>query len=617
MKKTNRTFKRFAAITSASLLAACAVAPLATGITSSAATDKGSITISNSTTGHTYEAYQIFDGDLSDKILSNITWGTGINYEAGGFFEALSNLDLRFAKTVTYTINDSATDSYNTWKNDQLEKDANADVSEKAYYNSLSGEDKTSNVTVTKTDYTAEDTDAAKKIAEALVSYGDAASFAEVIGNYLTSTKEESSFSSNIYTIGDNDLADGYYLVKDKDNSLESNSYDAYTAYIVKVAGTVANIEPKSEIPSIEKEVLDETTDAESGATEGWGETADHAINETFQFRLTASVPGGAYLKEYETYKLVFNDTMSNGVTYEGIKSVKVNGSTIESSSYELGGIPTDAGASMAGLSWTLTIDDVKSIVGDTVWGVTPFTVEVIYNAHLNENAILSNVDVNNAYSTGDTANINNNNVYLQYSNNPNVSADGSSDDLGKTTDDTVGVFTFRVNNTKIDGGDNSPLPNATFKLYSDEACTTEIALGSMTKDSKTVYVPLGNGGDDAIVTAVNAMKSDTNGTFDIIGLDVGTYYVKEISTPAGYNLIEEPWTINITAEHEENEAGTGAKLDITSNAMSYTYENNKGSTLPGTGGIGTTIFYLGGGAMAAIGGVYLISKRRMKKSEE
>jgi LPXTG-motif cell wall-anchored protein len=122
------------------------------------------------------------------------------------------------------------------------------------------------------------------------------------------------------------------------------------------------------------------------------------------------------------------------------------------------------------------------------------------------------------------------------------------------------------------------------------------------------VYIP------DATGTA--EMISSGDGTFNIIGLDAGTYYVKETEAPAGYNLIKEAKAITITATHSES-GGTNAVLDLGENAISYTYVNNAGTSLPGTGGIGTTIFYLGGGAMAAIGGIYLISKRRMKKSEE
>ena len=84
------------------------------------------------------------------------------------------------------------------------------------------------------------------------------------------------------------DAVPGYYLIKDQDDSITGD--DAYTTYLVKVVGTV-NIAPKSGKPSVDKQVLDETNDAEEGATDGWGESADHAINESFKFKLIATIP--------------------------------------------------------------------------------------------------------------------------------------------------------------------------------------------------------------------------------------------------------------------------------------------------------------------------------------
>ena len=557
MKKTNRTFKRFAAITSASLLAACMVAPMAVSA-ASVTTGNGNTIIVEATDGanHTYKAYQIFSGNYSGNVLNDIQWGDGVNSTA--LLGAL--------------------------KADDVLKDFFADCE---------SADDVAGVLSDTTNF-ADDGDNMQL-------------FADIVSQYLNASATSGEATDN----GVTKLPDGYYILMDSaapTNPGTNDNSGAKSRYIIKVtADTTYEIQAKHAAPKVDKQVEDIDNEASS-----FGETADHAINKTFQFKLIATIPGNSEIAQYDTYKLVFNDKMSDGVTFESIESIVVDGVEIK----DIAGAWSDNTAdseSKDGLEWTLTVNDVKKHALEANWGVKDITVEVIYNAHLNENAILSNTDVDAVYSA-----INNNNVYLQYSNNPNSVGSGSGDELGRTKDDTVGVFTYMVKNTKrIETEDGNVLPGATFKLYSDEACTTEIALGSLTKDSKTVYVPYNGNADDATVTAVEAMESDTNGTFDIIGLDAGTYYVKEIDTPDGYNLIEKPWKIQITASHEEKEDGTGAEMDLGSSVMSYNYVNKKGTALPGTGGIGTTIFYLGGGAMAAIGGVYLISKRRMKKSEE
>ena len=122
MKKTNKTFKRFAAITSASLLAACAMAPVFTSMTSYAVADQGSIVISNSATGHTYEAYQIFDGELNGSTLSNINWGEDVNITPAALNDLASLANL--APVITYSIPDTEVDvvnAYNEWKNGKTE----------------------------------------------------------------------------------------------------------------------------------------------------------------------------------------------------------------------------------------------------------------------------------------------------------------------------------------------------------------------------------------------------------------------------------------------------------------------------------------------------------------
>lgn len=106
-------------------------------------------------------------------------------------------------------------------------------------------------------------------------------------------------------------------------------------------------------------------------------------------------------------------------------------------------------------------------------------------------------------------------------------------------------------------------------------------------------------------------MVSGADGKFNIIGLDAGTYTLRETEAPSGFNKCADI-TIVISAKHNEN-VTAGADLELThSQNMANTIEDKKGSTLPETGGIGTTIFYVVGVVLMLGAGVLLITKRRM-----
>lgn len=127
---------------------------------------------------------------------------------------------------------------------------------------------------------------------------------------------------------------------------------------------------------------------------------------------------------------------------------------------------------------------------------------------------------------------------------------------------------------------------------------------------NKAAYRPIGEG-----ETGVE-MKSAANGVFNIIGLYAGTYTLKETTTPDGYNKCEDI-AITISATHKENANKTSADLTLTETNGDNDIINNSGSTLPSTGGIGTTLFYLGGGCMVAVAGILLITKKRINKNAE
>lgn len=467
-----------------------------------------SITINNSATGHTYEAYQIFTGDLSGTTLSNIVWGSGVS-EAG--------------KTAL---------------------------------------------------------GAAAAKAETLKTEADAKAFAKEVASYLTTAAGSANTVTNgKYVISG--LAAGYYLVKDQDDSLTGDN-DSYTEYIIKVVSNTTAT-PKSDIPTVQKKVKDINNSTDDAMTD-WQDSADHDIGDSVPFQLKATLANN--VSSYTTYKVVFHDTQSKGLTYNNDAKVYIDGK-------ETNGFTVTSTVNADGTT-TLTVscDDVKALrAGNS----SVITVE--YTATLNENAVLG--------SAG-----NPNEVYLEYSNNPNKSESGNNE-TGNTPEDVVIVFTYKTiiskvtknpdYDPKVEGSEEYiPLTGAEFTLEKYNKETNEWK-------------------------AITVVKNDEGTTFTFSGLDDGNYRLTETKTPAGYNSID-PIEFTVTAEHDvlsDNPAltslsgnATTGELTFTSNttegSLSADVVNKSGSTLPETGGIGTTIFYVVGAILVLGAGLLLITKRRM-----
>ena len=206
------------------------------------------------------------------------------------------------------------------------------------------------------------------------------------------------------------DVPEGYYLIKDKDNSLTGED-DVYTTYIVQVSKDL-KITPKADKPQSEKKVKD--TNDTIGDTTGWQDSADYDIGDDVPFQLTGTVT--SKYADYKAYKFVFHDKESAGLTFNA-DSVKVY------------------------------VDGKKITSGYEVKAGSKITVE--YTSQLNDKAVIG--------SAG-----NPNTMHLEYSNNPN---DDQGGETGKTPDDTVIVFTYKTIINKVDAS-GAALKGAEFKLY-------------------------------------------------------------------------------------------------------------------------------------------------------
>lgn len=392
----------------------------------------------------------------------------------------------------------------------------------------------------------------------------------------------------------------GYYLIVDTSSfSSDANgdSYHAYNSFLLKVTKAYYHIQitPKVEKPTVEKKVYDNDDGSSSGDNNGWGSSADHAINEEFQFQLIAKLPesennGRAY-DYYNKYTVRFNDTLSNGITYDRLDSVVINsnGHTYDipkdSPKYNV-----DVSHLESDHSFVVSIPDVKTCVEDPEFNLNNgATITVTYTAHLNDNAFVNT-------ASGSTEN--KNSVRLQYSNNPRP----DDEYWGYTPESEVYVYTYQLNNTKYhDTAEHgNELKDVGFRLYSDADYENEVKL----YQDGEFYYPLKNAtGKEAV-----EMKSAANGQFNVKGLDAGTYYLKETTTPADYNPCDVPPVI-IKANHKGNQ------VDLNGSTLSTTIINNKagGITLPSTGGIGTTLFYVVGGGLMVAAIVLLVTKKRME----
>ena len=498
---------------------------------------------------HDYIAFQIFKGVISSKdnpTLSDVTWGSHI-----------------------------------THPDDFLEKLKDAPIIG-AQFHSIDATDATDAATVQKV---------LAVISQWNDSDDDSIAFARFVCHYLYSNGDPQS--TIVGGGGAIKIPEpGYYLIVDTINFNDGDHYHAYNSFLL-VNDTHQGeynviINHKVVKPTVEKKVYDNDNNDISSAG-GWGSSADHAINEKFQFQLIAKLPAGrdegrAY-DYYDKYTVCFNDTLSEGITYDGLDSVVIesNGTpydiTNDSSKYDI-----DISNLKSQNSFVVKIHDVKNCVANLNDGAT---ITVTYTAHLNEKAFVN-------IAGGDTSNINK--VYLTYSNNPR---DESS--IGKTPESTpVYVYTYQLNNTKRQNTVDGPaLAGAGFKLYSDAECNNEVGL----YQEGEFYYPI----KDATGKKAVEMISGENGQFNVKGLDAGTYYLKETITPAGYDTCGVT-PVTIKADHSGND-----HVNLEGSNLTIVNKKAGGITLPSTGGIGTTIFYVVGGGLMVAAIVLLVTKKRME----
>lgn len=569
---------------------------LALGTTAFAA-ESYSITVKNSNTsismaGNTYSAYKLFDVTYSDVVGDSGNYAYTVNNDFTNF---------------EYTVGD------NTYKGETL------------------------------IDYLANlgnDSEALDTFAEAALKYATDQNI-----NAAGTVKVGTEDTQATITV----LSAGYYLVAG--SATAANNQTVVAACSLTTTDPNAEVIVKADAPSIEKKIVD---GEDTNGTDILVDANTASIGDTVTYQLSSTVPN---MRGYEQYFFVMNDTLSEGLTYNGdnTMTVKVKDKILTKDTDYTVESSTDKETGKT----TITIVFKNFIQYEEQNGAD---ITVTYSATLNEKASLSAIEGNP------------NTVTLTYSNNPNEQGAGTpenpdkpdtGDATGETPKSEVKTYVTGIKINKVDGTSSTKeLAGAKFSISGD-AKKVVLINKEMYKASKTGdYYMLKDGtytkipavidkesvGYNAneydsttqkyekvtvvdkktVATEINTVGyTNKEGILTFKGLGTGTYTIKELVAPDGYNLLKDEITITITDDADvttgagwtvKGRIGNAGKQELTAgedNLFSINVENNSGSELPSTGGMGTTIFYVLGSLLVVIAGVALVTKKRISKTEK
>ena len=394
------------------------------------------------------------------------------------------------------------------------------------------------------------------------VKDADAAAFAKAAQEYAkaNSITNQGSETANATTVSFPDLNLGYYLV------------DSTLGTLCSLDTTNPHVEmrEKNEAPINVKTV-------EEDSTSQYGNTNDADIGQTVNFKSVITAQPGA-----ENY--VFHDIMSKGLTLDKasikIDNVPVTGSDGSDADGDKYTVSYPSGEGADGCTFEIAFDQRYL---NTITGPTPITIT--YSATLNEDAVIA----------GDG---NLNTSKLSY---------GDSSNTQTTPGSETRTYTWKLPIYKyhMDGETQKALPGAEFILYKGSEETNreyaQVTNGKLTGWTKTK-------------TDATKLISGADGMIAVEGLDADIYYLEETKAPGGYNKLAGPVTVVIshTVSGEGAQNMTHTLKQDTTVVEKVEIENQSGTELPETGGIGTTIFYVLGSILVIGAAVLLITKKRM-----
>lgn len=411
-------------------------------------------------------------------------------------------------------------------------------------------------------------------------------------------------------------LGYGYYLLNPLGGSKADNGY-ATMFSMNTLSGKDTNINVKAVYPTVDKEI------------KGEGKTNSASIGEDVTYVLKSAVPD---MTGYRGYYFIFNDTLSKGLTYKNIESIKVGDKTLTKDEYEVIGPDT---ADNGGTKIKIVLKDFFRNYKDKAG--SDITVE--YKATLNKDAEAGTAEKNKAS--------------LTYSNDPSYDyqgdkpTPGSNAPVGETATTETETYTTSLTINKTDG--NKKLTGAAFRITGNGVkivvttgdVYTKAEGGTFWKLKDGTYTtddPDGAGMDKSkyesttdkykkeAKAVINTKGANVNaeafvnsdGTLTFTGLGAGSYKISEIVVPDGYNAIDD-FDVNITFDKTQKKftavASNGNTVSADGNKLSMTVVNKSGSLLPSTGGIGTQIFYILGAILLIGGGAVLFGRRKIRNN--
>jgi len=563
------------------------------------------LTITNPEAGHTYEAYQIFAGtfstgtvknekneDVTESYLSDINWGSGV-ITSGKDYAAMIDA-LKHTNPVLYDNGETLVEGVND----------------------------------------------ATKVAVALNNHNNAETadiFNEIVGGHLTDVFAEATATAGGKMVFEN-LTPGYYLVKDKDNSLAGKDNQSYTKYLVKLVDST-EISVKSQSMSLKKFIV-KGNDKVKANNAAMGEKVNYRL-ET----VTSKMDG------YESpYTYIIHDELDEGLTFNQDVVVKIgkDADLDKNEVYAAANVKV-AYSTAANGKYSETMPEVpengKLYIRITVNNLVEnskqdMNVLVTYSATVNNKAVIGTKP-------------NTNTAYLEYSNNPNQSQ-GNNIPTSTTPAEHVYTYVAGFEISKVSPADKL-LPGAQFMIEGTDGTTiTKLnVIGySFKEDDDGKYYNVNNSyttatqdnyvgkkyvaeygtieKDGSQVVGMTSDKDETVGTLRFNGLKEGTYTITEVLAPTGYKKLDKPITVKIdwiapNLENDETECKwtyddvsreeEGVVTPTKTDNSHYKIVNRHGLTLPFTGGEGANLLAgLGLALMAAAVAAILYIKRRQNR---
>lgn len=563
------------------------------------------LTITNPEAGHTYEAYQIFAGtfstgtvknekneDVTESYLSDINWGSGV-ITSGKDYAAMIDA-LKHTNPVLYDNGETLVEGVND----------------------------------------------ATKVAVALNNHNNAETadiFNEIVGGHLTDVFAEATATADGKMVFEN-LTPGYYLVKDKDNSLAGKDNQSYTKYLVKLVDST-EISVKSQSMSLKKFIV-KGNDKVKANNAAMGEKVNYRL-ET----VTSKMDG------YESpYTYIIHDELDEGLTFNQDVVVKIgkDADLDKNEVYAAANVKV-AYSTAANGKYSETMPEVpengKLYIRITVNNLVEnskqdMNVLVTYSATVNNKAVIGTKP-------------NTNTAYLEYSNNPNQSQ-GNNIPTSTTPAEHVYTYVAGFEISKVSPADKL-LPGAQFMIEGTDGTTiTKLnVIGySFKEDDDGKYYNVNNSyttatqdnyvgkkyvaeygtieKDGSQVVGMTSDKDETVGTLRFNGLKEGTYTITEVLAPTGYKKLDKPITVKIdwiapNLENDETECKwtyddvsreeEGVVTPTKTDNSHYKIVNRHGLTLPFTGGEGANLLAgLGLALMTAAVAAILYIKRRQNR---